>query len=283
LLLTTKEDVETISESDQGQDDRRLIASLNSKYADHDDFPAEEPRQKILRQATRLVALLLALIFFFTVTGRWLSVFSGPAFHFLRESWALSSDPLVAEVRGAVVQVFSETGAGSNRGSLRGSGFNIDEDGLVVTNRHLVENAALVRVSFPDQGTFMISGWYLSEVTDIALLMFEGDALPVVPLADSSLTVGEEVLVIGNPLQFARIANRGKVFANRQAYGRELPQLVIEAMIYPGSSGSPVFNGQGEVGGIVFATLAGQDPDQVKGLAIDVGELREILDGLTPD
>jgi serine protease Do len=275
--------VDTISESDQGQDDRRLITSLNSKYADQNDFPAEEPRQKILRLAVRLVALLLAIIFFFTVTGRWLSVFSGPAFHFLRESWALSSDPLVKELRGAVVQVFAETGAGSNRGSLRGSGFNIGEDGLVVTNRHLIEQAALVRVSFPDHGSFLISGWYLSEVTDLALLVFDGEGLPALPLADSSLKIGEEVLLIGNPLQFARIANRGKVVAYRQADGRELPQLVIEAMIYPGSSGSPVFNGHGEVGGIVFATLADGDSDQVKGLAIDVGELKKILDDLTPD
>jgi len=254
-----------------------LIAELNKKYAGQDDFTAEEPRQKVFRQAARLIALLLALIFFFTVTGRWISVFSGPAFHFLKESWALSSDPLVTEVRGAVVQVFTESGAGSTRGSLRGSGFNIHEDGLVVTNRHLVENAALVRVSFPEHGSFMVSEWFISEVSDLALLVFEGDALPAVPLADSSLIVGEEVLVIGNPLQFARIANRGKVIAYRQAYGRELPHLVIEAMIYPGSSGSPVFNGRGEVGAIVFATLAGQDPDQVKGLAIDVGELKALL------
>ncbi len=275
--------MKTIIDSDQGQDDRKLIAELNSKYADQDDFPAAEPRQKILRQAARLVALLLALIFFFTVTGRWLSVFSGPAFHFLRESWALSSDPLVTEVRGAVVQVFAETGAGSNRGSLRGSGFNIHEDGLVVTNRHLVENAALVRVSFPDHGSFLISGWYLSEVTDLALLAFDGDGLPALPLAAGSLKIGEEVLLIGNPLQFARIANRGEVVAYRQAYGRVLPHLVIEAMIYPGSSGSPVFNGRGEVGGIVFATLAGGDPDQVKGLAIDVGELKAILGELMPE
>ena len=260
-----------------------LIAELNKKYADQDDFPAEEPRQKLFRQAARLIALLLALIFFFTVTGRWLSVFSGPAFQFLKESWTLSSDPLVTEVRGAVVQVFTESGAGSTRGSLRGSGFNIHEDGLVVTNRHLVENAALVRVSFPEHGSFIVSEWFVSEVTDLALLVFEGDALPAVPLAGSGLTVGEEVLVIGNPLQFARIANRGKVIAYRQAYGRELPHLVIEAMIYPGSSGSPVFNGRGEVGAIVFATLASQDPDQVKGLAIDVGELKAILDILEPE
>lgn len=278
MLSSAKEEVGTISHKKNGEEDRNLKAELNRKYVHQDDYPLEPPQKKYLRQAVRLIALLLAVIFFFTITGRWLAVFSGPAFQFLRESFALSSDPLVNEVRGAVVQVFTDAGAGSTRNSLRGSGFNIREDGLVVTNRHLLENAALVRISFSEHGSFIASKWLVSDVTDLALLFFEGDHLPTVSLAAGSLAVSEDVLVIGNPLQFARIANRGRVVAYRQAYGRELPHLVIEALIYPGSSGSPVFNSQGEVGAIIFATLGDQDPDQVRGLAIDVRELKAMLD-----
>lgn len=212
-----------------------------------------------------------------------MSVFSGPALHFLKESWALSSDPLVREARKAVVQVIAETGSGSTGGSLKGSGFNIDENGLVVTNRHLVENAARVRVSFPEHGLFIASKLYVSGVTDLALLQIEGENLPVIRLAAVNLTIGEEVILIGNPLQFTRIANKGKVVAYSKADKRELPHLVVEAMIYPGSSGSPVLNGRGEAGGIVFATLAGGDPNQAKGLAIDVGELIAILDSQLPE
>jgi len=254
---------------------------LNRKYGDLDNLPADNLQQNILRQTSRLIALLLALIFLFTVTGRWLSVFSGPALQFLKESWSLSSDPLVTEVRGAVVQVFTEI-VGSNRDSLRGSGFNIDENGLVVTNRHLVENADLVRVSFPEYGSFLVSEWFLSPFTDLALLKIEGDELPAVPLAGSTLEIGEDVLVIGNPLQFARIANRGQVVAYYEAYGRELPHLVIEAMIYPGSSGSPVFNEKGEVAAVIFATLRSDNHDQIYGLAIDIRELKNFIADLLP-
>jgi serine protease Do len=282
LLLTIKGEVGTIIDQEQGQDDRELIDELNRKYTGQDEFPAEPLRQNILRQATRLIALLLAFIFLFTVTGRWLSVFSGPALQFLKESWSLSADPLVTEVRGAVVQVFTETGTGSTRVSLRGSGFNIHESGLVVTNRHLVENAALIRVSFPGHGSFLVSEWFIAQFTDLALLVFDGEGLPALPLADSSLTIDENVLVIGNPLQFARIANRGKVIAYYEAYGRKLPHLVIEAMIYPGSSGSPVINEKGEVAAVIFATLRASSPDQVMGLAIDIRELKEFQKSLEP-
>ena len=53
-----------------------------------------------------------------------------------------------------------------------------------------------------------------------------------------------------------------------------MPFLVIEALIYPGSSGSPVFNKQGKVVGVIFATLQSSDPVEVRGLAVDAAELK---------
>jgi len=89
--------------------------------------------------------------------------------------------------------------------------------------------------------------------------------------------------VIGNPLKFARIANRGRVAGYQQASNRELPYLLIEAMIYPGSSGSPVFNDRGEVVAIVFATMHSDKPEEVRGLAIDVRELIILLESMVAD
>jgi serine protease Do len=57
---------------------------------------------------------------------------------------------------------------------------------------------------------------------------------------------------------------------------------VIEAMIYPGSSGSPVINEKGEVAAVIFATLRASSPDQVMGLAIDIRELKEFQKSLEP-
>jgi serine protease Do len=73
------------------------------------------------------------------------------------------------------------------------------------------------------------------------------------------LQPGTEIIVIGNPLQFARVANRGSLAGYSQS-GDSYPYLVIEAMVYPGSSGSPVFNLSGYVVGVVFAVLRNSEP-----------------------
>lgn len=217
------------------------------------------------------------IIFFLTLTGRWLSVFSGPAFVFLKESWSLSDDPLVRELRQAVVQVYAETAPGSAQGQLRGSGFNISAEGLIVTNRHLVDNATSIRISFPGHGTFKATGWAISPYADLAIISLQAADLPVVTIATLPASPGDELLVIGNPLQFARIANKGLLIGYRENSGREAPFLIVEALIYPGSSGSPLFNDQGEVVGVVFATLRSSDPADVRGLAVNAAELSLFL------
>ena len=253
-----------------------MIEEINRKYADG-DRPEDQPRlSKARRFAQAAVALLLALIFFLTLTASWLSVFSGPAFVFLRESWSLSDDPLVRELRQAVVQVYAET-SGSAQQQLRGSGFNISANGLIVTNRHLVDNATSIRISFSGHGTFNATGWAISPYADLAIITLQAADLPIVTIATLPVRPGDELLVIGNPLQFARIANKGFLEGYRENSGREAPFLIVEALIYPGSSGSPHFNDQGEVVGVVFATLRSSDPSDVRGLAVDAAELRLFL------
>jgi len=228
----------------------------------------------------RLGALLLVLIFFLTLTGRWLAVFTGPALTLLRESYALAGEPLVRELRDAVVQIYADGTGASGSGRRRGSGFNIEPFGLIVTNRHLVENAALVRVSFSEQGTFLAERWVIYPQADLALvyLDLEDSSLPVARLAGNELPqVGEELLVIGNPLQFTRLANRGELAGLRGQAGLEDPLLVIRAQLYPGSSGSPVFNEQGAVCGVVFAVARGAEPEEAYGLALPVAEVRRFL------
>lgn len=255
-----------------------MIEEINRKYEGHEGQVRADDRTgwfRTRRLFLGAVALFLALIFLFSVTGRWLSVFGDPAFTFLRESWALSGDPLVEELRDSVVQVYVESRSGS--GQLRGSGFNLEPDGLVVTNRHMVENAISVRVSFPGLGTYRVHEWVVSPHVDLAVLRLQAENLPTVSISDALVLPGEEVLVIGNPLQFVRIANMGTLAGYRENRGRELPLLVVEALIYPGSSGSPVFNDRGEVIGVIFATLRDSEPAEVRGLAVGAAELKLFL------
>jgi serine protease Do len=255
-----------------------LIEEINRKYEGRDrddDLPGASRGRRFF---IGTVALLLAVIFLFTVTGRWLSVFADPAITFLRESRALSDDPLVSELRESVVRVYVDNIPGAPQTRVRGSGFNVKPEGLIVTNRHIVEGAASVRVSFPGRGTYTAQQWIVSPHADLALIIIESVDLPVVKISDRRAVPGEEILVIGNPLQFARIANRGILAGYRENYGRENPFLIVEALIYPGSSGSPVFNEQGEVIGVVFATLRNSDPAKVRGLAVDAAEVKLLIE-----
>jgi serine protease Do len=258
--------------------DQELIDEINRKYENGEEESLDSGRRKITRLAAKFVALLLALVFILSVTGRWLAVFSGPTIAFLRESWALSSDPLVNDLRKSVIRISVENRPGSGEGSLQGSGFNLASSGLIVTNRHLVEDAAVIRVSFPDEGTFIAREWRVSDQSDLAYILIDGEDLPALELSAELLQPGAEILVIGNPLQFARVANRGKLAGYSQS-GGSYPYLVIEAMVYPGSSGSPVFNHSGSVVGVVFAVLSNAEPGEVLGLAVSSFELMRFLQG----
>ena len=263
---------------DGGEDyDRELKEEINRKYEGRSTEIDQTEHQRRIGFTARIVALTLALIFLFTVTGRWLAVFAGPAMYFLRESWALSDEPLVQDLRQAVVQIQVERPIGSPQSSSRGTGFNIASEGLIITNRHIVEDAANVRVSFAERGSYSAQSWHESSHVDLALIELQSRDLPFVDLANEPPEPEEELLVIGNPLQFTRVANRGILEGYRPNPTREIPYLVIEAMIYPGSSGSPLFTKEGEVVGVVFATLRNRDPAEVRGVAVSAEEVIQFL------
>ena len=263
--------------------DREIKEEINRKYDEADTEIDFEGTSRSRHFVLGTIALVVALIFLLSVTGRALYVFGGPALSFLQESWALADDPIVKDSRDAVARLYADGVPGVPQGQRRGTGFNIDPDGLVVTNRHLVEDATMVRVSFPGRGTYTAEDWYVSDYVDLAVVELTGEALPTVPLADSRAQPGDELLVIGNPMQFARIANKGELIGySEHPYGRDLPLLVVEAAIYPGSSGSPLFNEHGEVIGVVFATIRDRDPGAVRGLAVDAGEIELLLAEKSP-
>lgn len=144
-----------------------------------------------------------------------------------------------------------------------GSGFFISEDGLVVTNFHVVEKA----IGAKDFNIFvkMYNGAHLiveevvayNENDDIALLRVDTRDMPFVrPAKHNKFKEGESIIVIGSPLGYeltisdgiiSRVSTREKMFQ-------------ITAPISPGSSGSPVFNSKGEVIGVATASrTAGQN------------------------
>jgi serine protease Do len=141
------------------------------------------------------------------------------------------------------------------RAESEGSGFIISDDGYVLTNKHVVEDADEVIVRIPDGREYTAKVIGEDEGTDVALLKIEADEkLPVLPTGDSDkLKVGEWVLGFGAPFGFDQTVTAGIVSAKRRTLlGREqyVPFIQTDVAINPGNSGGPLVSMDGKVVGI---------------------------------
>ncbi|MCH8550483.1 MAG: DegQ family serine endoprotease [Natronospirillum sp.] len=134
----------------------------------------------------------------------------------------------------------------------QGSGFIISEDGYIVTNHHVINNATEVRVRTSDHRIFRAEIVGKDESSDIAVLKVDAEGLPAVTIGDSdALNVGEWVLAIGAPFGMDYSVTAGIVSAKGRSLGeRYVPFIQSDVAINPGNSGGPLFNIEGEVVGI---------------------------------
>jgi len=137
-----------------------------------------------------------------------------------------------------------------------GSGFIFTDDGFIVTNNHVVENARQVIVRLSDRQEFDAEVIGTDPRSDLAVLKIEANDLPFLALADSEdVRVGQWVLAIGSPFSLDFSVTAGIV----SALGRSLPTesgdnyvpfIQTDVAINPGNSGGPLFNLRGEVIGV---------------------------------
>lgn len=206
----------------------------------------------------RTVALLIIVAF---------AVFSFPhisnyltgKFNFLNQNQELMEDEIVLKCRPAVVSV--------EAGNSRGTGFNISPEGTIITNEHIVSGAPKIIVRFEDGRIFQADGYQVIAGADIAVLDINAEAqdLPVVEInGDHRVNKGETVTIIGNPLGFEKISQRGVVGEFHRI--KDSPHLVfdIKVPINPGNSGSPVINSRAQVVGIVFASALLENSEEGK-------------------
>ena len=137
--------------------------------------------------------------------------------------------------------------------SSLGSGFIISEDGYIVTNNHVVENADDIIVKLSDRKEYKAEVIGLDERTDIALIKINATNLKVAKIGSSaSLKVGQWVLAIGEPFGLDYTVTHGIV----SAIGRSLPDdtyvpfIQTDVPINPGNSGGPLIDMKGEVVGV---------------------------------
>ncbi len=140
-----------------------------------------------------------------------------------------------------------------------GSGFVLNSNGFIVTNNHVIENAAEITVKLDDGRELPAKVVGRDAKTDLALLRIDAAGLPVIPLGDSTaLQVGEPVMAIGNPFGLEQTVTTGIVSATGRVIGSGPYDNFIQtdASINPGNSGGPLINARGEVIGINTAIFS---------------------------
>ena len=145
-----------------------------------------------------------------------------------------------------------------------GSGWIIDEKGIIVTNNHVVEDASTITATLDDGRTFTVDTNHIftDRLNDLAIFKIDAQNLPALKIGDSSkLRIGDWVVAIGNSLGLGISAKQGIV--SRQdvsipvSQGQTLHDLIeTSAAINPGNSGGPLVNLAGEVIGITSAKIA---------------------------
>lgn len=147
------------------------------------------------------------------------------------------------------------------RGS--GSGVIIREDGYIVTNNHVIQNASKIEVTLNNNQTYEAVLVGADPATDVAIIKIEADNLPVIPFGDSDkLRLGEWVIAIGSPYDLRSTITAGIVSAK----GRSMPNydgefkiesfIQTDAAVNPGNSGGALVDKKGNLVGINTAIIS---------------------------
>jgi serine protease Do len=174
-----------------------------------------------------------------------------------------------------------------------GSGFIIRENGVVLTNAHVVQGANTVSVMMRDGTTYTAKVLGQDETNDVAVVKIDARNLPVAPLGDSdNLMIGEWAIAIGNPFGFALANSEPSVTAGViSATGRNLlgssegagvyvDMIQTDASINPGNSGGPLVNSKGEVIGINSSIYTPSQGSVGLGFAIPINRARRVAEDL---
>ena len=174
-----------------------------------------------------------------------------------------------------------------------GSGFIVSDDGVILTNDHVVRDSERIMVTLPDGRDFEAVLLGTDQLTDVAVLRIRGDNLPVAPVGTSEgLLIGEWSLAIGNPF--------GNLFSNSEpsvtagvisGTGRHiipdeedrvvyLAMIQTDASINPGNSGGPLVNSVGEVIGVNSSIFSRGGGSEGLGFAIPIDRALRVANDL---
>ena len=198
----------------------------------------------------------------------------------------LSLPALFKKVENSVVQItiISET-LRQDRDKL-GSGFVYDQNGNILTNNHVVEDANRIDATFSDGTIYRASVIGTDPYSDLAVIHIDSpkDKLVPLPLGDSSkLQVGDPVAAIGNPFGLSGsmttgiVSQLGRLLPLSDTRGFSIPDVIqTDAAINPGNSGGPLLNLRGEVIGVNSAIRSATGEFSGIGFAIPSNMVKKI-------
>jgi serine protease Do len=179
------------------------------------------------------------------------------------------------------------------RSASFGSGVIVRDDGIILTNDHVVRDSDRIKVTLSDGRDFDAEVVGSDQVADIAVLRIRGDNLPVAPVGTSEgLLIGEWAVAIGNPFayQFSDaeptvtagvISAVGRnIVPSSQDDGFYLGMIQTDASINPGNSGGALVNALGEVIGINASIFTRSGGSEGLGFAIPIDRALRIADDL---
>ena len=260
---------------------------------------------KLLRPVAIAVLLVSAFFYFTTYRSGTLRTVNSPTAKVEITEAASNNEPLDSEEQnnisvyrrniGSVVNVTSKVMAmdfffGPVPQEGQGSGFIIDRDGHILTNFHVIADAAnhgQIEVTLHNRKKYRATVVGTDRSHDLAIIQVKAPELAPMTMGDSrNLQVGQKVYAIGNPFGLAGTLTSGIVSSIRQVQepnGVTIDEAIqTDAAINPGNSGGPLLNWHGEVIGIntMIASNPGVEQSAGIGFAIPINTAKAVLNDL---
>lgn len=279
VSIVDKENLDREAEQKKEQEEELFFDG--ERYYTREEFfnPDDEEEtsqfeKKSYRTLKIIIAFFICIALISNVLSLWSQLINIPSFEFLTISKELSENEDVERYKESVVVVRTE--------NSKGTGFYFSDEGFVMTNYHVIDDGLQITVTFKEGDTYRGEVVVTDEDIDIAIIQIDTEKQYPTLSFTNNWEEGMSVYVIGNPLFFNHIANKGNITGEITVKNKEKPMLILDAPIYRGNSGSPIINEAGQVIGVVYATTKIDDNGNSKnvGLVIPVPYFERYLEDL---